>query len=300
MNYICGEYFAENSKYVFDEGYLKFFGGVYIPKGQENLEIKHNHFIFYENKINNNYIFANPHYLKEVVEFIEKNDLDVILITHKLDSTIDENFINRQGITFSKIANHKKIIHWYAQNGFINHPKLTYIPIGIECPRIELDKIIEEEIKEKKEKDLNVLVNFNPNPIFSFFNERQILSNILKDKKINNSFNFLNRKTFINQLTRSLFCLSPTGGGIDCHRTWTALYCGSIPVLTRNNISEKISTKFPVFLIDKWEDLDTGQFNKENFNKIKKNKIEINNLNLDNFINILNIFNENSNSINSI
>ena len=34
MNYICGEYFAENASFVFDEGYLKFEGGVYIPKNQ--------------------------------------------------------------------------------------------------------------------------------------------------------------------------------------------------------------------------------------------------------------------------
>lgn len=301
MKFICGEYFAENSRYVFDNGYLNFTEGVYIPKGQENLNIQHNKFIFYENKNTSNYIFANPSYLKEALEFVQNSDADFILITHKLDSTINDSFINKQGVSFLDIINNHKIKHWYAQNACTKNSKLTYIPIGIECPRIELDRIIEKSNWQNTDRKNNFLINFNGDVSYSINNERSILKNILIQKNIyKNKFNFFNRKEFINDMTNSYFCLSPMGAGIDCHRTWCALYCGTIPILTKNYISEKIASVFPVLLIDKWEDLNLNILNKELYFNIKQNKLEINNLNLNNFIDILNIFNENTNSINSI
>jgi hypothetical protein len=301
MKFICGEYFAENSKYVFDNGYLDFKGKIYIPKGQNDKNIEHNKFILYENKqLNNNYIFANPNYLKEVLIFLSLSKDKFTLITHKLDSTIDENFKNRQGILFRDIINHEQILHWYAQNANINHKKITYIPIGIECPRIELDKIISQMNCLNRNRTNNFLINFNPNSRYVIDNEREKLTNILNQKNIYNKFDFLNREQYIEDLTNSYFCLSPMGTGIDCHRTWTALYCGAIPILTKNYISEKIALFFPTLLIDKWQDLNFDNLNQDLYFKIKENKLEINNLNLNNFIEILNIFNENSNSINSI
>jgi len=300
MNFICGEYFCENSKYVFDEGYLNFSGGVYIPKGQSDKLIEHNKFIYYQNNKENRFIFANPNYLKEVLDFVWKSQEKFILITHKLDSAIDLNFTNRQGVGFEEIITQSNIIHWYAQNANMIHEKLSYIPIGVECPRIELHNLIKSTNYKSTNRKNNYLANFNVRIPYCISNERYTLQMILDKKNIKNTFNLLERQVFINNLENSYFCFSPMGAGIDCHRTWLALYCGAVPVLTRNIITEKIAKKFPVYLIDKWENLNLEDLNKERFLKIKENKIEINDLNLHNFIDILNIFNENSNSINSL
>lgn len=302
MNFICGEYFAENSKHVFDNGYLTFCGKVYQPKGQEQKKIYHNHFIYYENEgITNNYIFSNPNYLLEVLSFIENFNEEVVLITHKLDSTIDENFENRQGINFLDIVNNPRIKHWYAQNAISNNSKVTYIPIGIECPRIGIQNIIQNYSKKNIKKDINFLINFNDKTRHSINNERIIIKQSLEKKGLyDNKFDFLNREQFINDLFKSYFCLSPMGAGIDCHRTWLALYCGAIPILSKNPISIKIASIFPAIVIDNWETFDFSNLNKDLYFQIKKNKLEINDLNLNNFIEILNIFHENTNSINSI
>jgi len=292
MNYICGEYFAENASFVFDEGYLKFEGGVYVPKDQPKELFEHNKFVVYKNNNNNDYIFVNPHFLAEFLHFIEKNNIRCNLITHKSDSLICETFINRQGISINDVLNSKNIVHWYAQNCFIKHEKISYIPIGTECPRIGLHPILKKAKYLNKQRNINFLINFQESIPYNVFNERKLLANILKFKNIyNNTFNLFKREEFIKDLQNSYFCLSPTGAGVDCHRTWLALYCGAIPVLTKNYISSKIAEKFPVYLIDTWESLDFASLNKDLYLSIKNQKnIEINDLNLLNFTEIINIF----------
>lgn len=47
-----------------------------------------------------------------------------VLITHNGDLNIDKRF--------SALANHDRLIHWFAQNALFRHPKVTALPIGLE------------------------------------------------------------------------------------------------------------------------------------------------------------------------
>lgn len=49
--------------------------------------------------------------------------------------------------------------------------------------------------------------------------------------------------------------LSPPGGGIDCHRTWEALYMGAIPIV-RTSCLDKLFHNLPVVIVEKWEDVN--------------------------------------------
>ena len=49
----------------------------------------------------------------------------------------------------------------------------------------------------------------------------------------------------------SLFVPSPAGNGLDCHRTWEALYLGAVPVVLKSEYTGDES--WPVLVIDSWE-----------------------------------------------
>ena len=50
-------------------------------------------------------------------------------------------------------------------------------------------------------------------------------------------------------MQHSKFVLSPRGFGIDCHRTWEALYAGSIPVVESCGI-DQVYEGLPVIIVD--------------------------------------------------
>lgn len=55
-------------------------------------------------------------------------------------------------------------------------------------------------------------------------------------------------------LLDSYFVISPPGNGLDCHRTWEAIYLGCVPVVLRGSLSEEFTTELPIFVVDDWTD----------------------------------------------
>lgn len=62
-------------------------------------------------------------------------------------------------------------------------------------------------------------------------------------------------KTFFNNLSMSKFAICPRGCGIDCYRMYDALYYECIPIILKTEDFYKNVSKFPVLVLDKWEDL---------------------------------------------
>lgn len=51
------------------------------------------------------------------------------------------------------------------------------------------------------------------------------------------------------------FWLSPRGNGLDCHRTWEALYMDIIPIVFSSSLNSLYSD-LPVLIIDEWRDIN--------------------------------------------
>lgn len=51
------------------------------------------------------------------------------------------------------------------------------------------------------------------------------------------------------------YILSPAGAGLDCHRTWEALYTGCIPIVKSSAIDE-IYQDLPVLVVKEWSDIN--------------------------------------------
>ncbi|CAF0727383.1 unnamed protein product [Rotaria sp. Silwood1] len=72
------------------------------------------------------------------------------------------------------------------------------------------------------------------------------------------------------------FWLSPRGNGIDCHRTWEALYLDIIPIVWNNSLNV-LYENLPVLIINGYEELNE-KFLYEKLNEISKKKLSKNNV----------------------
>lgn len=179
-------------------------------------------------------------------------DHKFILITHNSD--------NKSGLN-KKILNNNNLIKWFGQN-MVPHPKTYGIPIGLENSQWKgWDYSV---IEKYKNCEKNQLLYFN----FSLKTnkKRKDIENILLKKgfKKNQKKNW---EKYIEDLAHHFYCISPEGNGIDCHRTWEAIYLGSVPILLKNKSMYTYFKDLPILWVDNY-DIITHDFlikNKENY-----------------------------------
>ncbi|KAJ3088685.1 hypothetical protein HK100_007973, partial [Physocladia obscura] len=104
-----------------------------------------------------------------------------------------------------------------------------------------------------------VLVSFkiesNPNirkPVHNLFcnNPSHPMANIT-----NCNFGKVNQTEFYSKVVaNSRFVISPHGKGLDCYRTYEALFMNVIPVVVKSSL-DSIYSGLPVLILDRWEDL---------------------------------------------
>lgn len=64
---------------------------------------------------------------------------------------------------------------------------------------------------------------------------------------------FMHPRDYHARLRDSLFVPSPRGNGVDCHRTWEAIYTGAVPVVLRSDWPFE-HLDLPVLVVDAWPD----------------------------------------------
>lgn len=212
-----------------------------LPNTKTTLRDKAN---FYLND-NENIVFVYGHdldlFFKETYPKINKQ---IKIISHNTDEPVSERF--------KQFLNQDKLIHWYAQNAVLDHPKLTPIPIGIankQWPHGNLQTlkaIIDSNIK----KELLVYKNFDNNTNIAI---RRAIDFITSRNGIGMSER-VPHKNYLEKMASSLFVISPPGNGIDCHRIWEALYLNCIPVIQRNTCFRSVSD-LPILFIDDWNEV---------------------------------------------
>jgi hypothetical protein len=66
----------------------------------------------------------------------------------------------------------------------------------------------------------------------------------------------LTPKQHRSALTRYSFVASPPGNGLDCHRTWEAIYLGCVPIVLRSHMTQNYEQLgLPIWVIDSFEEL---------------------------------------------
>lgn len=229
--YITGDGFRAIANHVYDET------GTFNP-----LDVKLNDIIFVKSDLIDSY-FKKIH---------PKIQAKYKLITHNSDCEIGPREV--------KFLD-EKIINWFAQNNTFPHSKLTPIPIGIENKRLFgsgylLCKIINKLTSSNIKKNDRILFGFNTN---TNFQERQIaLDQLRKNPQADGITSWLSNVEYLKLLNRYKFVASPPGNGVDCHRTWEALYLGVTPIVRESTCMDYFKNiGLPILINSSYDNINT-------------------------------------------
>lgn len=219
------------------------------------------------------------------------------LVTGDSDQTIGLAPVERERI--APILDHPHLVGWYAQNLFIDHPKLHHLPIGLDYHTISAfsrneDKPASGASLASRLRGIWKGWHFWGEPTPPLEQERQITevarnapplgernhraySNWYRSRhrgdreecldQVARSAAFHERRSLPRARSwrrnaRHAFTLSPTGVGPDCHRTWEALLLGSVPIL-RSSPLDPLFRDLPVLLVENWRDVTTERLRRE-------------------------------------
>ena len=169
-------------------------------------------------------LFIHSHLLNQFISKLLPMRIEpFVLISHASDHAADTSHIS--------LANDVRLVHWFAQNCRLNHPKVTPIPIGLanaNWPHGNLDVFHRARRRAPTRRQL-------------LFCSHSLTTNSKRASKtisiIKNGFTAYDRAfeypDYLSMLASSFYVASPEGNGMDCHRTWEALYCGAIPVVDK-------------------------------------------------------------------
>lgn len=154
---------------------------------------------------------------------------------------------------FAHVLDDPMIIAWFGINPSLRHPKFIPIPVGIPSSMLKNGKIEHfNNVTRKQWKKKNLLgMNFN----ISFYpKERKPLQDYFARKKFCTLIYDTDHQTYLIKMAETRFILSPRGNGLDCFRTWEALYCNTIPIVTTSHM-DPLFEELPVLIIDNWKSI---------------------------------------------
>ena len=193
-------------------------------------------------------IFCKTDFIDYLFNEIKDSKNSYTLITHHSDYPIDAERWHIKPTCIKK---------WYAINPTINHCDLIAIPLGLKTHKgayLEPQYMTEWfaaniNILRENKKKYNIYCNWNNTNI----SRNTIISNLTANKldftyDSNISFN-----EYITRMSQHRFVISPPGNGIDCHRTWEALYVGCIPIVIKNDIYN--NWNLPIIQVNDFSDV---------------------------------------------
>lgn len=202
-----------------------------------------------------------------------RNSNHKVFITHNSDYPVDENLYSLG----------PQCDLWLTQNKNTDSSNLKAIPIGLENMKLRthaaanggefssqvngaLEKaiLIDRCSSLEMEKTGTAYMNFNiqTRP----FERRRVWDMFGAEPWVTKTQN-LTLQYFYFDLASHKFVISPRGNGIDCHRTWEALYLRTIPIVKRS-IHMNDFKELPIYFIDDWAEVSYNKLN-EYYEKVK-------------------------------
>ena len=205
-------------------------------------------------------VFVSSRLLEDFVQnVLSQVKHPFILITHQGDSNITSSDFHRS------IADDTRIIHWFAQNCTFKHKKVTPLPIGLEdLWRHNAGSLYEfkKQLKlfrkgknsgENKKPEILLGFSLGTNPDSRFKCYRALWHKPFTREL----YNFPSPPLYRKKLMQAMFVASPTGNGLDCHRTWEAMYLQTIPIVEDNYMNRFFaSLGLPLLCIKDWKDCE--------------------------------------------
>lgn len=162
------------------------------------------------------------------------------------------------------------ILHWFAQNGHLEHPKFTRIPNGLDYHTLALKvhpswgprmspqqqdnmlRQIGDRATEFSRRSSKVLVGFTTDSA-----SRKDVAMHFRKSQISYIPRSSIREQYWKEIASTKYVASPPGHGWDCHRTWEALALGSIPIVESSGIDKLfLDNELPVSIITDWAEVE--------------------------------------------
>jgi hypothetical protein len=214
-------------------------------------------------------IFVKTDYLSEFFKKIHPALPQYILISHNSDFAIPGRF--------ASYLDDKKLLAWFGQNvENYSHRKLHPIPIGLTNRYNTIGgnlPLIEQFSSSNAPKKNLLYMNFS---ISTYPKERQKVKDLFKNLSFCKATQDLSYSELYADFCSSKFILSPRGNGLDCHRTWEALYLNTIPIV-RSSASDSLFEGLPVLIVNSWTEVTESILN-EKYEEFSKRKFQKNRL----------------------
>jgi hypothetical protein len=194
-------------------------------------------------------VFVSSYRLDEFMKSVlPRINCRFVLITHQGDTEIDYAYMD--------IAESPKLIHWFCQNAAIEHDKLTPLPIGLEDQwrhNAGVKGDFRRLSRRKPERKPGVVVAFtlstNPDERFKCYRA------FWRTERAVEFSSFLCNALYRRELQKYMFVASPPGNGLDCHRTWEAMYLGVVPIVLDNVMNRYFaSLGLPMVCVKDWRE----------------------------------------------
>lgn len=176
-------------------------------------------------------IFCKTDFVLDLFSKLSNSQGNYNLITHHSDYPITKELFNKKP---------KCIKKWFGLNPVFDHPDLIPLPLGLKThagyyvePRYMTEWFANNiNILRQKPKKENIYCNWTCTNV----DRNKIIKQLEKN---NLQFTYdtnLSFDKYIGRMANHKFVISPPGNGIDCHRTWEALYVGCIPIVIEHLI----------------------------------------------------------------
>ena len=192
-------------------------------------------------------VFCYTHRVSELAAKLHLFLNPFILVSHNSDYTITEKDTG--------FLDNPKILKWCSQNVNTIHPKLSWIPIGIANQKWEHGKL-------SNWKNIRPLLNSEKTGLYFYFSvctnttKRNECKNILESKGLVFG-EHRSHPEYLQLLANEMkYAICPEGNGIDCHRVWECFYTNTIPICIRSVHTELIAKRFPMILLNSWNEFD--------------------------------------------
>jgi len=152
----------------------------------------------------------------------------------------------------------------FAQNMDVLSDRVRPLPIGLENSEWhkgrkfqEIEAVMKQDIPRKSWLYVNHEITTNPSereePYRIFRNKG--FATVIQTKK-----SYLD---YIKDMKAHKFVLCPEGNGLDCHRTWEALYMGAIPIVKKRIFTQMFSRFMPMLIVPDWKTITLDYLKKE-------------------------------------
>jgi hypothetical protein len=170
------------------------------------------------------------------------------LVLHNGDDTIKSDLLDLFASKFKRV---------FAVNLLKTSGKFSPVPIGLEnwsyftngIPR-DFNILISAGLPGFHERGISILQAFSVHTNRKEREACQAIASVMGGEKLESATPLQYRQALAN----SRYVLSPAGNGLDCHRTWEAMYLGAVPIVKKDHWPFT-SHRLPVLVINEWEEL---------------------------------------------